>query len=64
MAIHHGLVDYFEYFGPDFKLHPDTRGIFENQNTKDYLREIRRYVEENLRKLQHAPGIMMQQVSR
>ena len=32
--------DYFEYFGPDFKLHisPSNRG---NQNTQEYLDKIK-----------------------
>eukprot|EP00051_Salpingoeca_urceolata_P005933 m.78953 g.78953 ORF g.78953 m.78953 type:complete len:430 (+) comp14606_c0_seq3:204-1493(+) len=54
--------DYFEYFGPDFHLHPDTTTSVPNKNTAEYLREIRRHVEDNLKKLQGAPGVMMQEI--
>lgn len=35
------LADYFEYFGPDFKLHPDIRRMgVKNQNTEEYLQKV------------------------
>lgn len=54
--------EYYEYFGPDFQLHPDTRTSVENQNTPQYLLQLRQHVEENLKQLQGAPGIMMQEM--
>lgn len=54
--------DYFEYFSPDFQLHPDTRTAVENQNSREYLENIRQHVEEMLKKLTGAPGVMMQEV--
>ena len=37
----HTTTDYFEYFGPDFKLHPDTRRTeVKNQNTIEYLQKV------------------------
>ena len=32
--------DYFEYFGPDFKLHISPSNMA-NQNTNDYLEKIK-----------------------
>lgn len=32
--------DYFEYFGPDFKLHISPSNMA-NQNTTDYLEKIK-----------------------
>ena len=32
--------DYFEYFGPDFKLHISPSNMT-NQNTNDYLEKIK-----------------------
>ena len=32
--------DYFEYFGPDFKLHIQPSNM-QNQNTQDYLDKIK-----------------------
>merc|ERR1711971_1326418 len=50
--------DYFEYFGPDFKLHisPSNMG---NQNTSEYMDKIKTRLFENLRMLPHAPGVQM-----
>ncbi|XP_020619493.1 histone deacetylase 1-like [Orbicella faveolata] len=50
--------DYFEYFGPDFKLHISPSNMA-NQNTTDYLEKIKQRLFENLRMLPHAPGVQM-----
>lgn len=50
--------DYFEYFGPDFKLHIQPSNM-QNQNTQDYLDKIKTRLFENLRMLPHAPGVQM-----
>eukprot|EP01114_Cavostelium_apophysatum_P024329 TRINITY_DN9485_c0_g1_i1.p1 TRINITY_DN9485_c0_g1~~TRINITY_DN9485_c0_g1_i1.p1 ORF type:complete len:429 (-),score=78.79 TRINITY_DN9485_c0_g1_i1:33-1319(-) len=54
--------DYFEYFGPDFQLHPDISGRFENLNSKQYLENVKIKILESLRALHGAPGIQMQEV--
>ncbi|XP_048584133.1 histone deacetylase 3 [Nematostella vectensis] len=54
--------DYLEYFGPDFSLHPDIASRIENQNTKQYLDQIRQTVSENLKNLNGAPSVQMQHV--
>lgn len=48
--------DYFEYFGPDFKLHISPSNMA-NQNSPEYLEKIKTRLYENLRMLPHAPGI-------
>ena len=48
--------DYFEYFGPDFKLHISPSNMA-NQNAADYLDKIKTRLFENLRMLPHAPGV-------
>ncbi|RXN20308.1 putative histone deacetylase 1-B isoform X1 [Labeo rohita] len=53
--------DYFEYFGPDFKLHISPSNMT-NQNTNDYLEKIKQRLFENLRMLPHAPGVQMQAI--
>jgi len=53
--------DYFEYFGPDFKLHISPSNMA-NQNTPDYLEKIRTRLFENLRMLPHAPGVQQQPI--
>merc|ERR1719433_1500435 len=50
--------DYFEYFGPDFKLHIAPSNMA-NQNTGEYVDKIRGRLLENLRMLPHAPGVQM-----
>ncbi|XP_013778811.1 histone deacetylase 1 [Limulus polyphemus] len=53
--------DYFEYFGPDFKLHISPSNMA-NQNTPEYLEKIKTRLFENLRMLPHAPGVQMQPI--
>lgn len=50
--------DYFEYYGPDFKLHISPSNMA-NQNASDYLDKIKTRLFENLRMLPHAPGVQM-----
>jgi len=50
--------DYFEYFGPDFKLHISSSNM-QNQNGTEYLAKISQRLFENLRMLPHAPGVQM-----
>lgn len=55
-------TEYFEYFAPDFTLHPDVSTKIENQNTRQYLETIKQTIIENLRLLPHSPSVQMQQV--
>jgi len=51
--------DYFEYFGPDFKLHISPSNMT-NTNASEYLEKIKNRLFENLRMLPHAPGVQVQ----
>ncbi|MED6279227.1 Histone deacetylase 2 [Characodon lateralis] len=53
--------EYFEYFGPDFKLHINPSNMT-NQNTQEYMDKIKQRLFENLRMLPHAPGVQMQPI--
>ncbi|XP_052241670.1 probable histone deacetylase 1-B [Dreissena polymorpha] len=53
--------DYFEYYGPDFKLNISPSNMA-NQNTTEYLEKIKTRLFENLRMLPHAPGVQMQAI--
>jgi histone deacetylase 3 len=55
-------TEYFEFFGPDFTLHPDIVTRQENANTKQYLELVVKHVCENIKLLQHAPSAQMQDV--
>ena len=50
--------DYFEYYGPDFKLHISPSNMA-NQNTPEYMDKIKVRLFENMRMLPHAPGVQM-----
>ena len=53
--------DYFEYFGPDFKLHISPSNMT-NTNSGEYLDKIKVRLFENLRMIPHAPGVQMQPI--
>jgi len=50
--------DYFEYYGPDFKLHISPSNMT-NHNTGEYLDKVKERIFESLRSLPHAPGVQM-----
>jgi histone deacetylase 1/2 len=50
--------DYFEYFGPDFKLHI-TPNNGENKNSPDYIDKNKAKLFENLRAMPHVPSVQM-----
>ncbi|XP_059486671.1 histone deacetylase 3 [Neocloeon triangulifer] len=54
--------EYFEYFGPDFTLHPEMASRIDNANPKGYLELITKHVIDNLKMLQGAPSVQMQDV--
>ncbi|VDQ08453.1 unnamed protein product [Trichobilharzia regenti] len=53
--------DYYEYFGPDFKLHISPSNMA-NQNTNEYLEHIKAKLFENLRMIPHSPSVQMQDI--
>ncbi|CAF3518643.1 unnamed protein product [Rotaria sp. Silwood1] len=53
--------DYFEYYGPDFKLHISPSNM-PNQNSSEYLDKIKVKLFDNLRMLPHVPGVQMQPI--
>ncbi|CAJ0952256.1 unnamed protein product, partial [Mesorhabditis belari] len=53
--------DYFEYFGPTYKLHLDP-GTGNNENTSEYLRKVQEQVLNNLDRMEAAPSVQMQPI--
>lgn len=51
--------EYFEYFGPDFALHPEVNPRMENANSQQYLASIVETVGRQLKLLQGAPSVQM-----
>mmetsp|Transcript_46150 Transcript_46150/g.147659 ORF Transcript_46150/g.147659 Transcript_46150/m.147659 type:complete len:429 (+) Transcript_46150:39-1325(+) len=51
--------DYYEYFQPDYTIKVQPHQVMENLNTKPYLNQIKQQVMEQLRALDHAPSVQM-----
>eukprot|EP00636_Phaeomonas_parva_P003338 CAMPEP_0118857862 /NCGR_PEP_ID=MMETSP1163-20130328/4782_1 /TAXON_ID=124430 /ORGANISM="Phaeomonas parva, Strain CCMP2877" /LENGTH=478 /DNA_ID=CAMNT_0006791231 /DNA_START=484 /DNA_END=1920 /DNA_ORIENTATION=+ len=54
--------DYFEYYGPDFKLHLRPNPQMENQNGRDHLDFCVNTILQQLGTLQGAPSVQLQEV--
>ncbi|ORX36428.1 putative histone deacetylase 3 [Kockovaella imperatae] len=53
---------YYEFYGPDYKLHPPLTGQIQNLNSKQSLENIRVVIREKLRYLNGAPSVQMQEI--
>jgi histone deacetylase 1/2 len=51
--------DYFEYFGPDYRLHLPTSNM-ENLNSKEYLHDTKTQLMEILKQVEAAPSTQIQ----
>jgi len=54
--------DYYAYYGPDFSMHFGTSTTMENANSRQYIDTVKQQVLENLRMLQAAPGVQLEQM--
>ena len=54
--------DYYEYYGPDYKLHI-TPSNMENLNLPDNLEKIKAKIFDNLRQIVPAPNVQMHQTA-
>ncbi|GMM45436.1 histone deacetylase [Pichia kluyveri] len=55
-------IPFRSWFEPDYSLHPNLGDRFENKNTKKYLDNLRVQLMENLRYLNQAPSVQMQEI--
>lgn len=53
---------YYEFFGPDYSLHPPLTGYIQNLNTRQSLERIRMVICEKLRYMNGAPSVQMQEI--
>ena len=54
---------YYEYYADqDYKLTVEPTNYIENLNNKTYVHEVKKEVMENLRAIEHAPGVAMHEV--
>ncbi|WRT65432.1 uncharacterized protein IL334_002375 [Kwoniella shivajii] len=54
--------NYYEFFAPDYQLHPPLTGKIQNLNTRQSLERIRITIREKLRYLNGAPSVQMQEI--
>lgn len=52
----------YDWFGPDYLLHPQLEGRLDNKNSKKYLESVKQYILEQLRELDYAPSVRMQAI--
>lgn len=55
-------LPYKSFFGPDYSLHPNLGDRIENKNTKKYLESVRIRILEQLRFLNGAPSVRMDEI--
>lgn len=53
--------DFYQYYGPDFKLHLQPNDV-PNMNSREDLEKIKNKVLQNLSQIDHAPSVQMQEV--
>lgn len=56
------MNDYIDTFAPKFQLHPDITLRIDNLNSPKYLDNVRQQALENIRRLQGAPSVQMQEI--
>ncbi|RSH94391.1 histone deacetylase [Saitozyma podzolica] len=54
--------NYYQFFAPDYHLHPPLTGQIQNLNTRQSLERIRVTIREKLRYLNGAPSVQMQEI--
>lgn len=54
-------IPFRDWFGPDYTLHPTLDDLYENKNSKKFLENVRIRCLENIRFLQGAPSVRMDQ---
>lgn len=55
-------MEYRRFFGPDYSLHPNLGDRIENKNTKKYLESVRIRILEQVRALNGAPSVRMDEI--
>jgi histone deacetylase 1/2 len=53
--------EFFQYYGPDFKLHL-TPSDMPNLNSRDELERTKNRILQNLSSIDHAPSVQMQEI--
>lgn len=56
------FIPTYDWFGPDYSLHPQLDGRLENKNSRKYLESVKQEILEQLRYLNYAPSVQMQEI--
>jgi hypothetical protein len=57
------MNEYYQHYGPDYRLHaPIVDANADNANTRQYLDEIRIAIAEQMRGVESAPSVQMQEI--
>lgn len=65
VTLDHKIPNYlptYDWFGPDFLLHPQLEGRIDNKNSKKYLEAVTQAILEQVRYLDYAPSVQMREV--
>lgn len=65
VTLDHKIPNYlptYDWFGPDYSLHPQLEGRIDNKNSKKYLESVKQEILEQLRYLNHAPSVQMSEI--
>lgn len=65
VTLDHKIPNYlptYDWFGPDFLLHPQLEGRIDNKNPKKYLEAVTQAILEQVRYLDYAPSVQMREV--
>lgn len=52
----------YDWFGPDYSLLPQLEGRLDNKNSKKYLESVKQDILEQLRYINYAPSVQMQEI--
>ncbi|CAI5758452.1 unnamed protein product [Candida verbasci] len=62
VTLDHKIPNYlpsYNWFGPDYSLHPQLEGRIDNKNSKKYLESVKQEIMEQIRYLNHSPSVQM-----
>ncbi|KAI5953188.1 HOS2 [Candida jiufengensis] len=65
VSLDHKIPNYlptYDWFGPDFSLHPQLEGRIDNKNSRKYLESVKQEIMEQIRYLNSAPSVQMYEI--
>ncbi|KAI5968048.1 HOS2 [Candida pseudojiufengensis] len=65
VSLDHKIPNYlptYDWFGPDYSLHPQLEGRIDNKNSRKYLESVKQEIMEQIRYLNAAPSVQMYEI--